>query len=228
MLFQEKRSGFLFKKMKEGNMGSKLKLSLILVTLIVSFVFSAGDVRAEDPIVGCWDMSGTIKATAKVKGVSKSTRSSFYETVCFDDYGTFDDSTGYGTWVYAQKKYKLTYGNMSDLQVALIDELRIYFDDVNAQFITAGWTLKLKKDQLKGSANIKGNGTLYYGKTYNFSFAVKITIKSSYQSSYYGSYGLGSVENAQSMIEVAPNESGGIMENIVNNVEHLIMNEAGK
>jgi hypothetical protein len=212
-------------------MGSKLKLSLILVVLIVSFVFSAGDVRAEDPIVGCWDMSGTIKATAKVQGKSASQKSSYYETVCFNADGSFEDSTGYGTWVYKKKKYKLTYDNMSDLQVSLIEELQSYpgIDDVYAQFTAAGWSLKLKKDQLKGSANIKGNGTLlYYGKTYNFSFAVKITIKSSYQSSYYGSYGLGNVENAQSMIEGTPDQSGGIMENIVNNVGELITNKAEK
>jgi hypothetical protein len=117
---------------------------------------------------------------------------------------------------------------MSDLSVTLIDELENYFDNVYAQFTSAGWTLKLKKGQIKGSAKIKGNGTLYYGKTYKFTFAVKTTIKNSSQSSYNNSYGLGNIENAQGMLGNTPDQSGGMMKNILDNVEQLIMNEAGK
>jgi hypothetical protein len=58
-------------------MRATLKLSSVLMVFFVSFIFSAGDVRAEDPIVGCWDISGKIKATATIKGQSASQRSNF-------------------------------------------------------------------------------------------------------------------------------------------------------
>lgn len=204
-------------------MSSKLKLSLVMFSLAITFIFFIGEASAI--LDGCYDVGGSETVTIKISGYKQSDTIYFDDTFCFNpDTASFDDSSGLrGTFIENGNTFRVTY-NKALIKKLFKQMFRSYgLRNISVRITKANINGVQSGSTINGSLFASGRAAATYGGRH---FSFTFNAKGNFDSYSYSSYSQqifpydADTFNADGygMNNGTANRSGIMIQEIVNNI----------
>ncbi len=207
-------------------MSSRLKLSLVMFSLAITFIFFIGEASAI--LDGCYNVGGSQTTTVKVLGRKVPLSTDFDDTFCFypdtASRGHFDDSSGLkGNFIQNDNTFKVTYNKV--LMKRLFKQMfrSSGLRNVSVQIIKAHINGVQSGSTIYGTLFANGRGAATYGGRH---FSFTFNAKGNFDSYSYSSYSQqifpydADTFNADGygMNNSTANRSGIMIQEIINNI----------